>query len=572
MLPTVADVVALPAMRHGSPRVVAGRRCLTKQVRWVHSAEVSDVARLIRGGDLVLTTGIALPSADAGLAGYVADLAEAGAAGLVVELGRRWQDELPAAMIDASDAAGLPLVTLRREVRFVTVAESVGELVVDAQLAELRAAERMHQTFTTLSIDGAEPAEILAEVCRLSGLPVVLESIRRQVLDYNAAGGDPDELISDWEERSRRVSPPGRTGYDDSSGWLVTVVGARGDDWGRLVLLSPDPPPQRNVVLTERAASALALQRLAARDRESLERHTHRTLLTAIAAGPLVKDIAIRCAALGVPITNRRLTGVIVVPHMEPKSARTPAGQETIRDLADITAAATRHLGIAALVGIDDDAVRVLVSHAPRTNDTVIIDRLAEQIHRAAATAPRPMTVLVAAGTTVNDLGTRRTLLEARHVADAANQSRTHRTCHRLDDVRLRGLLHHLADDERLAAFAARELEPLLAYDRTHRTRLMQILRARVNHGANKSAAAKSVHLSRAAFYDRLNRIEHILGVELSNAESLTSLHLAILTHDISQQGEIPPRPEVMNTNRRPRSARDPGGPRPPRPKGDATR
>jgi hypothetical protein len=34
-------------------------------VRWVHVSELADIATLLRGGELVLTTGIALPSAAA---------------------------------------------------------------------------------------------------------------------------------------------------------------------------------------------------------------------------------------------------------------------------------------------------------------------------------------------------------------------------------------------------------------------------------------------------------------------------------------------------------------------------
>lgn len=61
MLPTIADVLALDTVRRGNPRVVAGADRLDTRVRWVHVGEVTDIAQLLRGGELVLTTGIALP-------------------------------------------------------------------------------------------------------------------------------------------------------------------------------------------------------------------------------------------------------------------------------------------------------------------------------------------------------------------------------------------------------------------------------------------------------------------------------------------------------------------------------
>ena len=73
-------------------------------------------------------------------------------------------------------------------------------------MAELRAAERVHETFTALTVAGAEPAEVLREVARASGLPVVLETLGHDVLAYDAAGTDPSELVADWAARSRAVA------------------------------------------------------------------------------------------------------------------------------------------------------------------------------------------------------------------------------------------------------------------------------------------------------------------------------------------------------------------------------
>ena len=50
MLPTVREVMALDAVRVGAPRLVAGESGLDRPVRWVHSAEVPDIASLLRGG------------------------------------------------------------------------------------------------------------------------------------------------------------------------------------------------------------------------------------------------------------------------------------------------------------------------------------------------------------------------------------------------------------------------------------------------------------------------------------------------------------------------------------------
>ncbi|WP_246835600.1 PucR family transcriptional regulator ligand-binding domain-containing protein, partial [Micromonospora sp. MH33] len=239
MFPTVREVLALVPVRHGAPRLVAGDAGLDRPVRWVHVAEVPDIATLLGGGELVLTTGIGLPADDAGLRAFIGDLADVGVSGLVVELGRRYVSGVPRVMAAAAERRGLPLVELRRATPFVRITEAVHALIVDAQLTELRATEEIHQRFTELSVEGAEPAEVVRQAAELAGCPVVLENLSRQVLAYDTAGESAELLLDGWEQHSRRIRPGGRTAYDPDSGWLVTTVGARGQDWGRLLLRWP---------------------------------------------------------------------------------------------------------------------------------------------------------------------------------------------------------------------------------------------------------------------------------------------------------------------------------------------
>lgn len=540
-LPTVAEVLALPELRRGRPRVLAGAAGLDRLVRWVHAAEITDIAHLLSGGELLLTTGIALPDDPVQLVSYVDGLAAAGVAAVVVELVRRWPDGPPAALVAAAARHDLPLVTLEREARFVAVTEAVVARIRDAQLAELQAAEHIHRTFTALTISGAEPAEVLHEVAEAAGRPVVLETYAHHtsadphVLAYDAAGTDPVRMLADWSSRSKAVELGSRTGYDAGSGWLVTVVGARGDDWGRLVLVSPEPPAHRHVVIAERAAATLALNRLAAKERDSLERQTHRTLLTALLSTRRPPDdLAARAAALGVPVTDGLVVGLAARPRIAVATAQALATQEILRDLAEAMARATRRHGAAALVGVTDDTTAsalVVVPGADQWDATV--ERIAADVHREAGRRSTPVPVVIGAGHPGRTLtGAHRTLLEASHVADSALRTGAERSYHRLADARLRGLLHLLRDDDRVLGFAERELAAL-----REDPALLAVLRSLCAHGGNKSGAAAAVHMSRSTFYAQLARIERQLGVPLDDPESVLSLHVALLARDAAAPG-----------------------------------
>ena len=129
----------------------------------------------------------------------------------------------------------------------------------------------------------------------------------------------------------------------------------------------------------------------------------------------------------------------------------------------------------------------------------------------------------------------RRSFLEASQVADVAAERPGERfpgspdrpAFYRLADLRLRGLLHLLRDDPRVQTFVERELGPLLAAEPD--TSLLDVLAAYLAAGGNKAEAAKRAHLARPTFYERLRRIERLLGTDLGSAESRTSLHVALL-------------------------------------------
>lgn len=543
MFPTVAEVLGLDALRRGSPQVVAGAQGLHRPVRWVHISELADIAGMLQGSELVLMTGIALPGDREALARYIGDLADVGVAGLVVELGRRYADELPRPLVRAAERRGLPLITLRSEVPFVSVTEAVHALVVNSQLMELRASETVHQTFNELSVEGAAPAEVVREVARIAGAPVVLENLAHQVLAFDPSGREPGALLDGWERRSRGVRPAGRTGHDPRTGWLVTAVGARGQDWGRLVLVDPPPPVPRHTVVLERGASALALNRLMERDRESLERQTHRTLLSGILTHALtVSDVTLRARALGVPLEGRRLVGVMLRQRGGPSSAALEV-QARLRDFTETTASAARDQRLAALIGsLDDDGVGLLVSLGPHDDEHAALEGFAASLDTlcgGGADRDGDAAFVMAAGSSVGSVrDARRSLLEAAQVADAAmhggpdGRRRAGGTYYRLPDVRLRGLLHLLRDDARLQTYVERELGPLLSHDAEHGTDLVRILAVYLDHGRNKSAAADAAHLSRPSFYDRLHRVERVLGVDLGQVESCLSLHVALLALD----------------------------------------
>ena len=526
---SVSDVVAMPVVRSAGARVVAGASGLPHAVRWVHSSELADIGPLLRDGDLLLSTGIAMPDGDLDLVALVDSLADSGAAGLVIELGRRWE-VLPRALLEACDARSLPLVTLAREVRFASVAQAVGEQIVDQQLQELREAQQVHETFTELSIGEAGPGDILEAVQRLSSAAVVLESEQHHVLDYRLGPEAASSVLTDWPRRSSGVLLDGRTTWDAERGLLVTRVGRKERGWGRLVVQVAEPPTQRQVATAERAAAALALHRLHDRQRDGAVRRAHHELIVGLLADPSSPGLLQRCEVAALPTPRRHLVGIALRPVVDGSAAGGRGGR-----LEEVTAAvvhAVHELRVPALVCDLDGDVRALLSLDHSAKAARVVDELAERVrrrHPVVVGAGRP-------GTRSGEID--RTLREARQVVDSVRPAdeRAGEVVHRLDDVGLRGLLAMLADDERVQLYIQRQLGALREHDEQSDGDLEAALVALLSHPTSKTDAAAALHMSRPVFYDRIAKLERVLGVDLEDAEARASLHVALVADEMARR------------------------------------
>jgi purine catabolism regulator len=79
--------------------------------------------------------------------------------------------------------------------------------------------------------------------------------------------------------------------------------------------------------------------------------------------------------------------------------------------------------------------------------------------------------------------------------------------------------------------FVESELASLLTAEAQGHGGQLELLGKYLESGGNKAAMARSGYLSRPTLYARLAKLEELLAVDLDDAESRTSLHVALLLH-----------------------------------------
>ncbi|AXB47224.1 PucR family transcriptional regulator [Amycolatopsis albispora] len=154
-------------------RVLAGSAGLDRTIGWVHPTELADPTAFLDGGELLLTTGLAL---DADVSSYVDRLVAAGVAGIGFGSGLS-HERVPAALVAAAEAAGLPLLEVPREVPFIAITKAVSAAVAADEYAAVVRTGRGQQELTRAAVGRGGPAAVVRRLARLvDGWVLVLDS------------------------------------------------------------------------------------------------------------------------------------------------------------------------------------------------------------------------------------------------------------------------------------------------------------------------------------------------------------------------------------------------------------
>ncbi|SRR5579875_295067 len=548
---TLREILDLEPLRTARPRVLAGRGRLDEIVRWVHVTELPDIAYLLRGGELLLTTGMAIAGSSRVQERYIAELAAARVSGLVVELGRNFR-QLPGAMIEAAESAGLPLVALEREARFVEVTEAVHREIINRQYELLRRAEQVSRELTELILSGAGLGRIVDRLAEIFGNHVVLEDDAHQVVEIAGVNDGLGEVLVGWDEHARGGHDEVERGtvhrHDGAPRCMWVTLWLRHEPWGRLhVLETRSRLDDITELLVDRAGASISLTLLSEKDAAHLADRARSALVGEVVSGRYgpTADFLRRARSLGADLGAGRLV-VLAVGTSWPAwgaAAGHGAGQAAASDeerrLAVRAAVATdiRQLaadrGWGALVGLSGDHILAVLAVPGARPLPGLLDELIDQA--AARAKGRGEHVELTAGAssqTPPDALPRAadealTALGVGNVGAGRASAGRHRVRH-FADLGTYQLLARLAQGPELARFVDSELRAVLAHDARSRSRLLPTLTCYLENAGRKAETIRALGIQRRTLYARLERLEALLGRSLESQDTRTRLTLAV--------------------------------------------
>ena len=491
--------------------VLAGQDGVDQPIRWVHISELADPTSWLSGGEVLLTSGMQLTTADQ-QAAYVNLLADNQLAGVGFATGFG-HARVPEAMIAAATERAFPLFEVAYDLPFIAITEAAFSRLVNEQYALLRRALQAQERLERIVLAQQGLGALAAELSSLLNAAVYVFDRRGEPLALHAGrAGLASEALAglsgEVSARSRKpeahsfhpaCADPGRAlalavsaeanggGQAPPEAWVVAVKDAEAlSDYDRLVM--------------RQAVTIVALELLRGRVAEDTERRLAGDVLAAVVASELEgPELRRRLAPFG--LGNE--VSVLV----------------SSAELAD----ALRLEGEPALVASYNDLVCALI---PGREDAELFE-LAERVaHRVAR--------VVGAGRAGAAERTRGSFHEARFAYEtvalglvtessgAEVRAATYR------DLGSYQLLLSLQDNPALGVFCDSVLGAIERSEGHYGGELIRSLEAFIAENGQWERAAKRLYCHRHTLRYRIKRVEELTGRDLSSARDRIEFWLAL--------------------------------------------
>ncbi len=491
-------------------RLLAGTDGADRAIRWVHVSELEDPTPWLKGGELLLTTGMAIGRTPSKQRAYIRRLAEAGLAGLGFGVGFSYA-RVPKAMITIANEAGFPLFEVPYAVPFIAITEAVFTRLLAEQYDVLQRTVDAEHAMTRALMEGQGVTGIATSLA---------VAIRGWVLLLDLHGIPLAATSRAAEQRAERAWDELRTSRPEGAGFSFTLVdrghhiwiqpvGAQGRVEAFLAVGKPESLSQLDRIVAAHALSLFAIELAKSRALAEAERRLQGDSFDSLATGALSEEEAAKeLARFGFERDGR-----VVVVALEGPSP------------ADLAYAAEDHFsrsGGGFLISRHESGVHLLVPSGSERD----LPELAK-----ALTIRAEADVRAGAGSAVPVTDVKRSLREASYALQVCRLERWDSAG--FDDLGTYRLLLSMAEPDALRAFADSLLAPLDAYDRDHHGDLITSLRAFLQHNARWEQAAADLFVHRHTLRYRIRKVEELTGRDLSSSFDRMEFWLAIRAREL---------------------------------------
>ena len=480
-------------------RLIGGAAGQDRDIDCALSSELPAPHEWLAGGELLLTTGLRLPPTTAGRLEYVRLLDRVGVAGVGFGVGLGF-DDVPADLVEAADQVGLPLLEVPLPVPFSAIARTVLDHIAAERFDQFVRASHTQPRITRAIIAGGMPA-VVRELADAIEQTVVLLDRDQQLVSARPQPVSTEDLESVRSQVGR--DPAAASGVTLTGDRVITVqrISVAGNVFGHLAVIGRTPLGDLERVLVGHATSLLSLEHAkpgqVMRDQQALNSDA----LTLAMSGPppaAARNIVLRAA------DRDGRVRIAVAQYSGVGGAQQAA-----------TAVAVELQNHWRPVFVDQSGPEVVVllrGEDQRSFAESVLAMVGRQGARAGL------------GTVVSVDDISDSVRQARLGCAVAGEGE-------VVDLAAQGSVLAL-EPVRQAFSGAHEsvMGPLLDHDRRTDSALVETLRGYLLANGQWEAAATSVGVHRHTLRHRVDRIEQLLRVDLTDARTRAELLLILLS------------------------------------------
>jgi len=546
---TIQDILEIPGL---NLKLVAGKKAVGNQVRWVHITEMTDPTRWLKGGELLLTTGLPLVDREEEQRAMLQRLIDANLAGLGFGVGFGFKT-VPQTMIELADANDFPLFEVPYNVPFIAITEAVGSKIVNEQYSLLQRSLAVHEKLTKIVLEEKGLQFIISTLAALVGCSAVLYDFHGLVLCEAAHRRRiPAELIADlWKQISdKRASREAFSVVGSSATGSVQVypvVASHRIGAFLAVIKDAGQFSDYDRIILHHVVTVTALELVKKKAVAETEKRLAGDFFDELIASDLYEEeIARRLAFFGLEPSADHL--VMLVDIDEFKTSNDGQGREetVVQDIKErLHWAVDEFLAQRELLFISasrSESVVVLVQLGDRSAQDVL--GLAGELQQTIGGLIPEITVSIGIGRPHRSLvDLRQSYYEALYAIQIRKLKGNTSVIASFDDLGSYGLLLGLQDTVSLEVFYDSVLGKLHEYDEQNASDLVKSLACFLEANGHWGEAAERLYVHRHTLRYRMKRVEEITGRDLASSQDRMEFWLALKARELIAQSGKRPRP-----------------------------
>lgn len=489
--------------------VIAGLSGLHNIIKWVHVLEVSNVQKLLKGYELILTTGVSFQNDSEQFKQFVEGLIEANCAGLCIEYGPYIQS-VPKQIFDLANEHHFPIIVFHEEVPFVEITQDLHSLIINNQYAMISSLEAYSQSINKEALHTHNVEHLLK---------LMYKYLKIQTL-YIVESKEPI-FYPNMPKAQRELLLKKRSNSSYASHFKSQPIYLFEHNYGEIVLYSEDKEiTEFELLILDRTATAVAqllIRNLYVEEKKGMEdaKWLEEWLEGKHSQEEVWQFIISQC-----PNYKQKESSVLLISI--PRNDKNKQLDSTYFKLF-CNATFDKKGFYSFALEKKNDLILILLN---RQDASSMKARLQEGIMKLEV-ADLLLNQEVAVGKIVKDLSSIHESYQS--ALDTLYISRKIKTSsYFYDELHIFHLIYKLQKHTNLEAMIYEYLQPLIEFDEKNDGQLLETLEVYLHFNGSKQETAKRLFIVRQTLYHRLRKIESLIGKDFMKGENRLALEFML--------------------------------------------